>query len=325
MSALVSVIVPIYKVEQYLESCVESICKQTYTNLQILLVDDGSPDRSGEIADALAKKDSRICVIHKENGGLSDARNVGIDHANGEYITFVDSDDTIHPDMIGCLFATLQKENSDIACCRFIEHYEDEHLSIRDVDLFPVQTLDSVQALKRLFIATSAQEVVACCKLYRKELFSTNIRFPKGKLHEDNFTTYRLFARASKISFLEQEMYFYLQRRQSITGHFNVKRLDAAEAAKVALQYVKENKLPLDKEAEYYFLRTNLSLIEQMMLAGMESNPARKALEKSIFSREYHLFTNPYFPVKTRLLLAAYKLCGYSIYRKRLLNNKTSF
>lgn len=322
MEELISVVVPIYGVEKYLASCVESICRQTYHNLEILLIDDGSPDRSGEIADELAKKDTRIHVIHKENGGLSDARNAGIDAATGEYITFVDSDDTIHPDMLKNLFAVLHQEKSDIACCRYVEHYEDEEILLRDIVLDPVQTLDSTQALKRLFVAASAQEVVACCKLYRKTLFSADIRFPKGKLHEDNFTTYRLYARASKISFLEQEMYFYLQRKGSITGQFKLKRLEALEAAQAALRYVKENGLPLIREVEYYLLRTNLSLIEQMILEGLETHPARKTLEKSLFNREYRLFTNPYFTKKTLLLLAAYKLCGFSIYRRRLLSNR---
>lgn len=229
---LISVIVPIYNVENYLRKCVDSIINQTYKNLEIILVDDGSPDNCGKICNEYAQHDSRVKVIHKENGGLSDARNAGIDMAEGEYLAFVDSDDYIAEDMIEKLYKQLMKDNSDMSLCSFkyFDESGDEILSRMDDSPIKNEIITGEQAVNKLLENNPWYFVVACNKLYKKELFR-GIRFPKGKIHEDEFVVHHLFYRCAKISCISEPLYHYLQRRNSISnGTVSVKRLDLIEA-----------------------------------------------------------------------------------------------
>lgn len=232
MNDLISIIVPIYSVEKYLHKCVDSIINQTYQNLEIILVDDGSPDKCGEICDEYEKKDSRIKVIHKENGGLSDARNAGIDAAKGEYLAFIDSDDYIALNMIETLHNSISKDKSDLALCDFMYVYEDynEIEKIKISSPIKNELISGRDALKKLVESKNWYYVIAVNKLYRKKLFE-NIRFPKGKQHEDEFVVHRIFDKCNRISCIEKPMYFYVQRSFSImNSSYSVKRLDAAEA-----------------------------------------------------------------------------------------------
>lgn len=233
MDKLISVIVPVYKVEKYLERCVESIRNQTYSNIEIILVDDGSPDSCPTVCDRYAEKDGRIRVIHKENGGLSDARNVGIDAACGEYIGFVDSDDYIHSEMYENLVRSIKKTGAEIAVCgvRKVYDTDPEEQPVRDQD--KVKVCSGIQAVKNIFEPDLyLQSVVAWNKLYRKELFD-NVRYPVGKLHEDEFTTYKLLNKCKKVVYIEEKYYYYYQRTDSIMGrkavHFTNDNLEAYE------------------------------------------------------------------------------------------------
>lgn len=211
---LVSVIVPIYKVEPYLRRCLDSIVKQTYTNLEIILVDDGSPDGCPQICDEYAAKDKRIVVIHKENGGLSDARNAGLDICKGEYISFVDSDDWTNENYIANLLDIITKNKADIAIAENIRTdgcFEPSKGNI-SINVYTPQN-----ALKHLFSQNHIAFTVSWGKLYKKELFST-LRFPKGKFHEDEFTTYLLFYNSKKLVYTSQILYFYYQRTDSIVS-----------------------------------------------------------------------------------------------------------
>lgn len=232
MKELVSIIIPVYNVEKYLERCITSVITQTYKNLEIILVDDGSPDRCGKICDEYAKIDNRIKVIHKENGGLSDARNVGIDASNGRYLMFVDSDDYISPDMVEVLYDRVCIDKSDMAICDFV--YVDENY--REIEEknnnTPIKNeiISRYDALKKLTENGNWYYVAAVKKLYEKRLFD-DIRFPKEKLHEDEFTVHHIFDKCNRISCVEKPMYFYVQRNFSIMNSaYSVKRLDAAEA-----------------------------------------------------------------------------------------------
>ena len=211
---LISVIVPIYKVEKYLEKCVKSISSQTYKNIEIVLVDDGSPDNCGKLADNLAKTDPRIKVIHKVNGGLSSARNAGIDVAQGDYIGFVDSDDTIEPFMYEKLFSLLQKENTKLSVCAVNYVYEDGKV-LRKKGLGKNVTFDFCQAIIEMN-SHRYFDMGAWSKLYHRSLFE-NIRFPVGKLSEDYYIMYKIFDKAQRISYLDIPCYNYLQRKNSIT------------------------------------------------------------------------------------------------------------
>lgn len=231
MSELISIIVPVYDVELYLEKCVKSIQNQTYTNLEIILVDDGSPDRCPEICDRLADCDSRIKVIHKENGGLSDARNAGLDIARGNYISFIDSDDYISEQMFEKLHHRIQEDCSDIAVCNIAYIDIDGNILDKRTNDVDEGCLDELQFWIELYGTNYTYCVVAWNKLYRKELFD-DIRYDCGKIHEDELIIHKIINKCERISFLKEKMYFYLQRNQSIMGKpFSIKRLDGSEAS----------------------------------------------------------------------------------------------
>lgn len=238
--SLISIIVPVYKVEKYLDKCVDSIVNQTYQNLEIILVDDGSPDTCGAMCDAWAKKDSRIRVVHKENGGLSDARNAGLAVATGAYIAFVDSDDWISPEFIQILLDALEKTGSDISACGIIPFYEDEPITIPDYE-DEIVCVQTEQALRYL-IEDRLRQVV-WNKLYKRAVIA-DILFAKGKLHEDEFWSYQIIGNAQKVAITSVPGYYYLQRRESIMGSkYTLRRLDAIEAKEQRQIYL-ESRFP---------------------------------------------------------------------------------
>ena len=242
---LVTVIVPIYKVEQYINRCVDSIISQTYKNLEIILVDDGSPDSCGKICDDYAKSDSRIKVIHKENGGLSDARNAGIAVANGDYLMFVDSDDWVDEDFCESAVSTLEKNNSDIVVFGYNRVDESDNL-LDSWNLQGRHKYSKQEALKKLF--RSEIDNYAWNKIYKRSLFH-EIRYPKGKLWEDIGTTYLLFAEAESIYISNCVTYNYLMRKSSITGQRNRKgELDMFTQRLEQYEFAQKNFPGLSKE-----------------------------------------------------------------------------
>ena len=219
MNELISIIVPVYNVEKYLEKCVKSIIDQTYKNLEIILIDDGSTDNSGNLCDNLKLQDDRIQVIHKQNGGLSDARNAGLKIAKGEYIGFVDSDDYIEKDMFETLYKLNKKYNSEISIVSFYEIYNNKVIGVRDSK--NLEELNKIEAIKELLIDTKIQSY-AWNKLFKKELFE-GLEFPTNKNFEDIATTLLLFEKANKIVLLEDPKYYYVRRDDSIIGVRNYK------------------------------------------------------------------------------------------------------
>ncbi|MBR3071813.1 glycosyltransferase family 2 protein [Fibrobacter sp.] len=213
-NSLISIIIPIYKVEPYLRRCLNSIVNQTYTNLEIILVDDGSPDSCPQICDEYAVKDNRIIVIHKRNGGLSDARNAGLNICKGEYISFVDSDDWVDEKYIEILLELAIKENADIAIG---ENIQTNDICNKPNNISKIQIYSSKEALYHLFSQDHIAFTISCGKLYRKELFS-NLHFPIGKYHEDEYTTYILFYHSKKIVYTNCILYYYFRHSNSITG-----------------------------------------------------------------------------------------------------------
>lgn len=225
---LISVIVPVYKVEPYLDCCVASIVAQTYKNLEIILVDDGSPDNCPQMCDNWAKKDDRIKVIHKQNGGLSDARNVGMSIAKGEYIGFVDSDDYISPDMYEQLHSHLIDTNSDIAACDFLIFVNGTCVNYGSCPTFESHMASAHEAMSDI-VNNRNFRAVAWNKLYHKDLLG-GMCFNVGKLHEDEFFTYKLIDRAKQLVYVDHPMYFYRQRPESIMTRFSYRRLDLLDA-----------------------------------------------------------------------------------------------
>lgn len=239
---MITVIVPVYKVEKYLCRCVESIINQSYKDLEIILVDDGSPDHCGQICDDFEKKDSRIKVIHKKNGGLSDARNRGIDVARGEYISFVDSDDYLHDCFFEELMNDIMEQNVKIAISGIIQTKEELETDA-PINSFKTNTYTSLEILHRIYGEPEEFLMTAWGKIYSKELFKT-IRYPYGKIHEDEFVTYKLYFHAGQISINSNQMYYYFQRTDSIMHkEFSVKRLDMYAAYAQQMEFYKSHTL----------------------------------------------------------------------------------
>lgn len=234
---LISIIVPVYKVEPYLDCCIKSIVEQTYSNLEIILVDDGSPDNCGSICDAWAEKDGRIVVIHKENGGLSDARNAGLKIAKGEYIAFVDSDDRIASDFLSELLNAINDTGADISECAV--NYISESGTVTKTRFAAAGPIDRIEALRRLILEDGVYQTV-WNKLYRREVLG-GIMFEKDKYNEDDFWTYLIFDRINNLASVNKPLYNYLQRRGSIIGSgYSVKRLDGLEARFRRMQYLQK-------------------------------------------------------------------------------------
>lgn len=234
---LITVVVPIYKVEEFLPTCVESIIRQSYKNLELILVDDGSPDKCPQICDEYKNKDSRIKVIHKQNGGLSDARNEGLKIATGEWITFIDSDDYVGINFLEKLYSSATRVGADISICDYQAVSDDTGIEKEETN---IEVFDNVKCLEEMYHPQKhGMEFVAWGKLYRTALFKKNkIEYPVGKIHEDTFTTYKLIYAAAKIVFCNASEYFYRQREASImTSSFNIKRLVMIEATREACQF----------------------------------------------------------------------------------------
>ena len=234
----ISIIVPVYNVEAYLERCVESILKQTYTNLEILLVNDGSTDKSGELCDKLALRDHRIRVIHKENGGLSDARNRGIDEASSNLIGFIDSDDYIDEDMYETLYRQMVASKADLSMCGHYDVYhqipEKQVAEIKTWELMPEEAIKMVMEAKIL-------SVTAVNKLYKKALFE-QLRFRIGKIAEDAFIMVDLIHQCSKVVATNEKKYYYVHRENSITTQkFSLKFLNVIEAYEQNAKIISEN------------------------------------------------------------------------------------
>ncbi len=224
---LISVIIPVYKVEQYLDKCISSVVGQTYKNLEIILVDDGSPDDCPRICDEWAKKDARVKVIHKANGGLSDARNAGMAIASGELIGFVDSDDWIKAEYFDLLYRAIQETDSDISVCGInrtrIEAEADIDNINADFEIFtPKEAISDIINDRKL-------KVVVWNKLYKRELLKNEF-FPVGRYHEDEFFTYRIIDKAEKIVYTPFPLYNYRQREGSIMTSVSLHRLDVLDA-----------------------------------------------------------------------------------------------
>ena len=228
--AEVSIIVPVYQVEKYIRQCVDSILAQTFSDFELILVDDGSRDKSGQICDEYAGLDERVKVIHKENGGLSDARNKGMDRASGNYFMFVDSDDYIAPTMIECLYESIMNENADIAVCNYLYYFENDR-SKNSATNIKSEVLSGAEIFyKRKNERNYGIWTVAWNKLYKSEVFG-NIRFRFGKYHEDEFWANDIYQMDIKVVTIPECLYYYRQRDNSIMGKKNFARnIDILEA-----------------------------------------------------------------------------------------------
>ena len=235
MQKKISVIVPVYNIEGYIERCLESIQKQTYPRFEVIIIDDGSTDNSLLLCQKFAKKYRNFRVISQKNQGLSAARNTGIKQATGDFLAFVDGDDEILPNFLADLMTAAETTGAEIAICGFFEVYPKNTRIVNTKSRQSMTVKTGGEAVKDLLIFQKNIEIVAWNKLYKKELFH-KVRFPVGKICEDNLTTYKLLARAKKVVYLDLALYRYFRRNNSITKQTNQlvfceRREEAAEAA----------------------------------------------------------------------------------------------
>lgn len=247
---LISIVVPVYKVETYLNRCIQSIVKQTYKNLEIILVDDGSPDNCPSICDTWAHQDMRIKVIHKKNSGQADARNAGLAIATGKYFTFVDSDDYVDERFVEILYIQIRENNAQISCVG-LQNFNDDKPAITDMEPHKTEIYGKKDALAALFDESKFGNYV-WNKLFKRELFDT-IKFPSGKLMEDFAIIYLLFEQSEQISYCPVKVYFYNQREESTLHKVNKKlQTDWYLIAKERYFYIRE-KYPTIQENYRYF------------------------------------------------------------------------
>ena len=294
---MISVIVPVYNAENYLDRCIASICGQSYKNLEIILVDDGSSDSSSDKCDQWKAKDSRICVIHKENEGLSSARNAGIEKSQGAYIAFVDADDAIHENFIEILYQLCEDNMCQIAQCDFL-YVEEGYPKLPICSQQETIVISNREALRNCCMGADFVKFnVAWNKLYKKELFS-EIRYPLGKLHEDEFITYQIFWKASRIIVTSEYLYYYLQHSGSIMGDkYNIKHLDRLEALQERANRLKENRL-FDEYAStiiryYYDIWNAWDKIEFFDQAEVERRSLRTFLQEESKKLEAEIVNLP--------------------------------
>lgn len=263
---LVSVIVPVYNVEKYLDECINSICLQTYFNIEIIIIDDGSIDDSGKKCDEWAKKDKRIQVIHKQNGGLSDARNCGLELAKGEWFLFLDSDDYIEYGLVEKCLETVNRLSDaeiDIVFFGYTEFVDNCKINQIDEIKTPPLIKNSEDIIREIIFGT--QPVMVCTKLYKKRIWD-NIRFPIGRIHEDDFVIMPTLKVARKICIMLEKMYFYRRRPDGLSRTMNEKEIrDKLEAYKERLDYIKDDEELLE-QAVYQYLCTLMIVYFQQSL-----------------------------------------------------------
>lgn len=290
MNSLISIVVPIYNVEQYLQKCVDSLINQTYKNLEIILVDDGSPDNCPKICDEYAKQDSRIKVIHKENGGLSDARNSGMNIATGEYISFIDSDDWIKSEMIEDMYNRMIEDNSDLVSSGVL-WVDEDGVEIRNATVSENCVLNTEQAMTELINDGKLKQHV-WNKLYKADLIK-NIPFDKGKYHEDVFWSYKVIGEAERISIEKNSYYFYVQRSESIMGEkYSAKRLDALDAMELRCEYMKERFPKLYNNALTVYIGSCMYHLQLALIAGTDKEVIRNIENRIGYKKNGNVFEN---------------------------------
>lgn len=309
----ISVIVPIYNVEKYLERCIQSIIKQTYKNLEIILVNDGSTDNCARICEEYAQRDSRIKVIHKKNGGLADARNKGLEIATGEYIGFIDSDDYIEEDMYEYLYSLLQENNADISICGKYLVYEDGEIKSKYNVNDGIKVFNTEEALIQLN-SFSSFNMSVWDRLYKAEIVK-DIKFPFGKKSEDYFVMYQYFSKAQKVVVSELPKYYYFQRANSISRGKAITH-DYIEGAKRQKEFFDKNypKISFVGNTAYAFsyIATYNRYIKNEVKLSKEN---KKIFKKEVKKNRKDIIKNKYIS-KNKKLQAILFTISLKLYKK---------
>lgn len=275
----ISVIIPVYNVEKYLKRCLDSVINQTYKNLEIILVDDGSTDNSGKICDEYAKNDKRIIVIHKENGGVSVARNIGLDIGTGDYVNFIDSDDWIDLKFFKKLYDNLLKSHADISCCDYIRTEKYKNLKkefLNYMDYYGENILE---------VYLEKELTSPCNKLYKKELWQ-NIKFPANKTNEDICTIFKIFLKSKIVIYTEEKLYYYYKHSDSTTkSKFSNKNLDLLDAWQEVVRLSKKYPDNIQRLAKFRLKKAYFSLLGVIAYYGMENTQENIEIKNYIFKK----------------------------------------
>lgn len=272
MNPLISLVIPVYNVEKYLDKCMESVLAQTYDNFEVILVDDGSTDNSGKMCDEYAKRDSRVIVYHKPNGGLSDARNFGVEHCNADLVSFIDSDDYVTEDYLEYLWNLMDEYKADMSCgqCLIVHDYSPVEIDCGNV---LEELLDTEQMLDRICYTS----VSADTRLYKKEYLLAN-PYPVGKLYEDLATTYKIVAQCKEIAYSNKILGFWVMRDGSITrAKISEKQFDIFKAEEDLVKYYEEH-YPKSVKAAYYRGMVAASGFMQRLFTYNDDNDNRREL-----------------------------------------------
>jgi len=310
MNEKISIIIPVYQVEAYLPKCLNSVIRQTYKNLEIILIDDGSRDQCGRICDEYAKKDTRIHVIHKQNAGVANARNDGIEYATGDFISFIDSDDWVAENAYEVLYQGLKQYHADCAvggCVNVVEQNGRCRVPARvPADQKPSAVCESSsQAMKRVLLNGSA----VWNRLFKREIFDT-IRFPSDRINDDEVTALHAYSMCKTVVFLNEDTYYYRIRKNSITtSSFSLKKMDIYYNSMDNLAFVRKNRPELEVCAEFKYYKAMLYCYMHLkrMKRSPESAMLLKRLKQDMKRNQVMAMKNPYLLRRYKFLM---KLCA---------------
>lgn len=312
----ISIILPVYNVANYIKSCTESILNQTYSNFEVIVVNDGTEDNSISILLETINNDSRFIIYNKKNGGLSDARNFGLSKSTGKYITFIDSDDYIDIDYLDYLYKLLKKYNVSMSMCSLYNVFSKKNsVKIHDLGTGEEGVMSSEIAIENMCYQKNV-DTCAYAKLYKRELFES-ICYPKGMLFEDIGTTYKLFLNSDKIAYGYNSKYYYNIRNNSIvTSEFNIKKLDLLEMTDrmgedVLLVYPR-----LVKAVNRRKLYARFSTINQMSGYEYLYPDCFLQIKKYILTHSYEVFKDKNVPVRDKVAILLFKYFNYRVYKK---------
>lgn len=320
MKPIISIIVPIYNVDKYLSRCIESILNQSFKEFELILVDDGSSDNSGEICDIYASKDDRVKVLHKENGGVSSARNVGVKASNGEYIGFVDPDDYIDKEIYYQLYKLCIDNDCDIAICRFNREINGKLQNIGSTE--EIIELNNIEAMNELFKG-NLYRFSLCNKLFSKKCFN-NVSFPEGRIHEDLSSTYKLFANSKKAIYIDYCGYVYVRRENSIlTSTYNEKRLQAFIGWAEIIDFMSKNYSDVIEQVIATFIYWCVDSISYILEQVDNYNDIKKYLNTiRIYTIKYYSYIkqNKILSLKYKLKIIIFNLNIYLLILQKKLN-----
>lgn len=302
LSPVISVIVPVYNVEKYVARCVDSILSQSFSEFELLLIDDGSTDASASICTDYCNKDERVRYHRKENGGLSDARNYGVQRSVGEYVAFIDSDDWVEPEYLQYLVDAIKLSGSDISTCVFYVRRGDNIAPWKSLDETPV-IMSNRDALLSLLWSEEIS-VTANCKLFRRTLFDS-VLFPCGKHFEDVGTTYKLLIRSKSVAVGGRPLYNYFMRADSITHSTDSSIFDRLSFAEQAYNDLKGMDREVSEAAEYYYVHHALSVLRSCDLKNKEQAVRAKEIGADVLKHKRNVLTCAKTPKRDRIALIA--------------------